>query len=178
MNISGQGHSLTLVQGHSDSSFSNIFSWETAMPIKPNFMWSLSGIGERKFVQMVQVTWPRWPPCPYMVETWKIIVLWNQKADDLESLYAASSAQVLPSLFKWWPWLTLTCFTTRSNFVSYGFVWEKVNGFFRNCCSLWYIKVGICSQLNEYTKLYVYQRSRSLIVLGPDLSDSIFLNFS
>ena len=28
------------------------------------------------------------------------------------------------------------------------------------------IKVGICSQLNEYMKLYEYQRSRSLIGLG------------
>ena len=36
---------------------------------------------------------------------------------------------------------------------------------------------GMCSQLNEYMKLYVYQRSRSLIDIGPNLSDSIFLNF-
>ena len=33
-----------------------------------------------------------------------------------------------------------------------------------------------CSQLNEYMKLYEYQRSRSFIDLGPNLSDSIFLN--
>ena len=39
------------------------------------------------------------------------------------------------------------------------------------------IKVGKCSQLNEYMKLYEYQRSRSFIDLGPNLSDSIFLNF-
>ena len=42
------------------------------------------------------------------------------------------------------------------------------------------IKVGTCVdavKLNEYMKLYVYQRSRSFIDLGPDLSDSIFLNF-
>ena len=39
------------------------------------------------------------------------------------------------------------------------------------------IKVGRCSQLNEYMKLYGYQRLRSLIDLGPNLSDSIFLNF-
>ena len=34
------------------------------------------------------------------------------------------------------------------------------------------IKVG---QLNEYMKLYEYQRTRSFIDLGPNLSDSIFL---
>ena len=36
MNIKGKGHSLTLVQGHSDSAFSN-FSLETARPIKAKF---------------------------------------------------------------------------------------------------------------------------------------------
>ena len=25
-------------------------------------------MGERKFVQTVHVTWPKWPPCPYMVK--------------------------------------------------------------------------------------------------------------
>ena len=39
------------------------------------------------------------------------------------------------------------------------------------------IKVGICSQLNKYINLYEYQRSRSFIDLGPNHSDSIFLNF-
>ena len=37
-------------------------------------------------------------------------------------------------------------------------------------------KVNRCSQLNEYMKLYEYQRSRSFTNLGPNLSDSIFLN--
>ena len=37
MNIKGQGHSLTLVQGHSDSTFSNFISLETAGPIEAKF---------------------------------------------------------------------------------------------------------------------------------------------
>ena len=37
MNIKGQGHSLTLVQGHSDSTFSNFFSLETAKSIEAKF---------------------------------------------------------------------------------------------------------------------------------------------
>ena len=37
MNIKGQGHSLTLVPGHSDSTFSNFFSLETARPIEAKF---------------------------------------------------------------------------------------------------------------------------------------------
>ena len=39
------------------------------------------------------------------------------------------------------------------------------------------IKVGRCSQLNEYMNLNEYQWSRSFVDLGPNLSDSIFLNF-
>ena len=34
MNNKGQGHSLTLVQGHSDSTVSNFFFLETAKPIE------------------------------------------------------------------------------------------------------------------------------------------------
>ena len=37
MNIKGQGHSLTLVQGHSDSTFSNFLSLEIAGPMKAKF---------------------------------------------------------------------------------------------------------------------------------------------
>ena len=37
MNIRGQGHSLTFVEGHSDSTFSNFFSLETAKPIEAKF---------------------------------------------------------------------------------------------------------------------------------------------
>ena len=37
MNIKGQGHSLTFMQGHSDSTFSNFFSLETAELIEAKF---------------------------------------------------------------------------------------------------------------------------------------------
>ena len=62
---------------------------------------------------------------PIYGKTFKILLLRNQKADDLETWYAALGAQVLPSLFKWVPGLTLTYFTARSNLVTYAFVWEK-----------------------------------------------------
>ena len=76
------------------------------------------------------------------------------------------------------PGLTLTYFTARSNLVPYAFVWEKVKTMdFSETIVVYDIKVGRCSQLNEYMKLYEYQRSRSFIDLGPNHSDSIFLNF-
>ena len=37
MNNKGQGHSLTFVEGHSDSTFSNFFFIETARPIEAKF---------------------------------------------------------------------------------------------------------------------------------------------
>ena len=66
--------------------------------------------------------------------------------------------------------LTLTYFTARSNLVPYAFGWEKVKTMdFSGTIVVYDIKVGRCSQLNEYMKLYEYQ--------GPNHSDSIFLNF-
>ena len=77
-----------------------------------------------------------------------------------------------------YPELPLTYFTARLNLVPYAFVWEKVKTMdFSETIEVYDIKVGRCSQLNKYTKLYEYQRSRSLIDLGPTLSDSVFLNF-
>ena len=64
----------------------------------------------RFIVQTVLVTWPRWPPCPYMVETLKNLLLQNQKADDLETWCAASGVRVLPVCSNDDPRLTLTHF--------------------------------------------------------------------
>ena len=73
------------------------------------------------------------------------------------------------------PWLTLIYFSARSILVRYAFVWEKVKTMdFSESIVVYDVKVGRCSQLNEYMKLYEYQRSRSLIDLGPNLTDSIF----
>ena len=51
------------------STFSNIFSSETTEQIKLKFYMEIFRTWEQKFVQMVLVTCPRWPPCPYMVKT-------------------------------------------------------------------------------------------------------------
>ena len=54
------------------------------------------------------------------------------------------------------PGLTLTYFMARSNLVPYAFVWEKVKTMdFAETIVVNDIKVGRCSQLNEYTKLQV-----------------------
>ena len=67
------------------------------------------------------------------------------------------------------PGLTLTYFTARSNLVPYAFVWVKIKTMeFSETIVVYDIKVGRCSQLNEYMKLYEYQRSRSFTDLGPN----------
>ena len=48
MDIKGQGHSLTLVQGHSDSTFSLFFFLETAWPIEAKFYVASSWDGGTK----------------------------------------------------------------------------------------------------------------------------------
>ena len=75
-----------------------------------------------------------------------------------------------------WP----SYFTARSNLVPYAFVWGKKKKSkildFSETIVFHVIKVGRFSQLNEYMNLYEYQRSRSFIDLGPNHSDSTFLN--
>ena len=137
----GQGHSLTLVQGHSNSAFWNFFPDKPLGRLKPNFMWSLRLMGERKFVQMVQVPWPSWLPCPYMVKTWKILLLWNQRADDLECWMQHWVLEYYQVGSNDEPGLTFTYFTAMSNLVPYAFVWKKkvkTMEYFRNYYSLWY----------------------------------------
>ena len=58
------------------------------------------------------------------------------------------------------PGMTLTYFTGRLNLVPYAFVWEKKvkQWIFSETIVVCDIKVGRCSQLNEYMKLYEYQR--------------------
>ena len=65
--------------------------------------------------------------------------------------------------------LTLTYFTALSNLVAYACVWEKVKTMdFSETIAVDNIKVGRYNQLNEYMKLYEYQRSRPFIDLNPN----------
>ena len=52
-------------------------------------------------------------------KTFKDILLWNQKADDLETWYASLVTRVIPNYSNNDPVLTLTYFTARSNLVPF-----------------------------------------------------------
>ena len=56
---------------------------------------------------------------PIYGKSLKNLLLQNQKADNLETWYAASGDRMLPIIF------TLTYFTARSDLLSYAFIWEK-----------------------------------------------------
>ena len=87
----------------------------------------------------------------------KNLLLWNQKADDLESLYANGVLKFYQVYSNDDPELTLTYFMAMSNLVLYAFVWEKVKRMdFSETIVVYDIKVGRYSQLNEYMKLYEY----------------------
>ena len=119
----------------SDSIFLYFFSSITTRPIEAKFHTEPSWDGGTKLVQMVQVTWSRWPPCPYMVKTFTNL-LWNWKANDLETWYTALSTRVLRSLFKWCPLVDLHLFYGK---VKLFCIRKSSNsGFFRNYWSLLY----------------------------------------
>ena len=138
MNIKGQGHSVSFVQGHSDSTFANFFSLEKGKPFEAKFHVEPPGDGGTKVCSNGPGHMTNMATTPYMLKTLKKSSFSGTK-NRWPWKWVASGARVLPSLFKCWPWLTLTYFTARSDLVPDAFVWEKgkTMDFFRNCCSVW-----------------------------------------
>ena len=92
MRINDQDHSLTLVQGHSDSTFSNFFSLKTARPVKARFHVETPWDGAMKDCanspgHMTNIA--AMPKYGINLKTF----LRNQKADDPETWYAASGTR-------------------------------------------------------------------------------------
>ena len=100
--------------------------FQTSSPPEPlgrlssNFMWSILGVGERKFVFFVQVTWPRWPNFPYGVKLKKNLLLRNRWADLDETWYVACGTWAHHSLYKLWPLDDLDLFYAKVKFGNLG----------------------------------------------------------
>ena len=127
------------------STFSNISPLKPLGRLKQNFIWSPLETGEQKFVQTVLVTWPRWPPCPYMVKTLQIVsgtkrqmTLKLGMQHQVREYYHINSGND--------PGLTLTYMylTARSNLIPYAFVWEKgkKKGFLAQLSRWWAYRIG------------------------------------
>ena len=82
------------------STFSNIFSSKTTGPSEAKFHMEPLWDGRTKVCSNGPGHMTKMAAVPYKVKTLKNLLLWNQKADDLETWYAASGARVPPSLFK------------------------------------------------------------------------------
>ena len=169
-NIKGQGHLLTLVQGRSDSTFSNFFSLETAMPIEANFHMGPSWDWGTK----VCSNGPG-----HMTKMAAMPIHSKKKLKKSSSLEPKGR----------WPWI-LVCTIGYSNTTKFiqmmtlcwpgpilrqGQIWslmllcgKKVKQLdFSETIVVNDVKVGRCSQPNEYMKVYEYQRSMSFIDFCP-----------
>ena len=80
--------------------FSNDFSSEAAEPILLKFQMEPLRLEELKNAKMVAARWPRWPPCPYIVKSFKNLLLQNQECLGAESLHKSSGTRGLPKLLK------------------------------------------------------------------------------
>ena len=98
MNIRGQGNSLTLIQSHSDSTISNLFSlagqMEAKFHVEPpwdkRMKRSSNGPGHMTNIADMLI---------YGKNLIKIFSI-TKRANDLETWYAASGTRILLSLFK------------------------------------------------------------------------------
>ena len=81
------------------STFSDIFSSDTTGPIEAKFHMELPWDGGTKVCSNGPGHMTKIVAMPVYGKNLKFL-LRNQRADDLETWYAASSARVLPSLFK------------------------------------------------------------------------------
>ena len=115
MNVKGHGHSLTFIQGHSDSTFSNFFcSEEAARPIEAKFhMAPPWDMGNENLFKCSRSHDHAHIQC--MVKNLKNLLLRKQEADDLETWYTTSGTRLLPMFSYDDPRLTLTIFMTGSN---------------------------------------------------------------
>ena len=82
------------------SEFQTTSSLEPLSQFCSNFIWNLLRLGEWKIAKLVVVSWPRWPPCPYMVKTFKNLLLQNRGCLGAESLHKSLGTGGLPKLLK------------------------------------------------------------------------------
>ena len=91
---------MTLVQGHSDSTFSNFFSLETLRSIEARFHVESPWDGGMKVSSVDLCHMTKMATMSIYGKSYKNLHFWDQKAEDLETWYAALVTQVLPNLLK------------------------------------------------------------------------------
>ena len=159
MNIKGQSHSLTLVQDHFfESTVSNFFSLETARLIEAIFHVEPPRDGRTKVCSNGPGHMTNMATMLIYGKNLKNLLLWNQKADDLESCYATSGIRVLSNLSKWCLWVDLDLFYGNVKFGPLCYcIWEKGKTMgFSETVVVCDITVGRCIQIKwEHEALWV-----------------------
>ena len=122
--------------------------------LKPNCTWSLHEVGRTK-VCKVWVTWPRWPPHPYMVKIfWKLLK--NQMAIlNLGMQHWWLGPYQICSNDELWHWPILQ--EGHSNSITKAFVWAKANQviFFENIAAYdsWIVQSANWTFINTKVKV-------------------------
>ena len=111
----------------------NCFSEKLLGKLKPNFIWSLFGLGKWTFIWMVQVTWSRWRPWPFMIKAFQKSSLepvgwlpWNLVC----SIWNSGPSWFVQMMTLGWPWPILW----QGQIWMHAFVWGK------NCLTLGQLK--------------------------------------
>ena len=86
---------------------------------------SLGRVGEQKIAKMVVVRWPRWPPRPYMVKTFKNLLLRNRECLGAEPLQESLGTGGLPTLLKELSYADVWPFYGKVKFASLCICMEK-----------------------------------------------------
>ena len=81
---------------------SNGFSSEASGAVLLKFHTEPPWAGEWKIAKMGMVHWSKWLPCPYMVKTFKNLLIYNQISPGPLSLHKLWGTGDLPKLLKWW----------------------------------------------------------------------------
>ena len=117
----------------------NCWEFQTTSPLKPlsqfcsNFIWSHLRVGKQKIAKIVAVRWPRWPPCPYMVKTFKNLLLQNRECLGAESWHKSSGTRGLPKLLKELSYVDIWPFYGKVKFASLCICMSPITFVWENC---------------------------------------------
>ena len=118
---------------------SNDFSSEASGPMLLKFHVESPYVGGmkdcKKWSQSID---QRWSPCPYIVKTFKNLLLQNRGCLGAESLHKSLGMGGLPKLLKWWSYMYIDVWPFYSKvkfcfpihlYAHHTFVWEKCREF-------------------------------------------------
>ena len=116
------------------------------------------GRGNESLFAASGVTWPRWPPRPYMVKSLQKSSSSEPMDDFHKTRYVAFGTPAHHSLFKWWPWVNLDLLYSKVKFGNLGFFLGKIKTMdFLETVEACDLKVGRCRQLHVIELMKVWK---------------------